>query len=156
VPERHGKADMIAVRGCMFPDDRCYDARKNVWLKSEDSNVVLLGATSFGVALASEFLAFIPKPIGTLVEADRAVGLLELAKTIVSVRTPIAGEIVAFNQAAVVDPSIINADPYEDGWLVKLKVDNWGGAKRSLVSGSAIAPAFEEAMRLENFEGREE
>jgi glycine cleavage system H protein len=145
---------MIVVRGCEFPEDCYYRVDHNVWLKSEESGVVTLGATSYGVALAYEFLAFIPKPIGTLVEADRSVGLLELAKTLISVRTPIAGEIAASNQAAVADPSIINADPYGNGWLVKLKVKNWESAKGALVSGAAVAPAFEEAMRLDNFEER--
>jgi glycine cleavage system H protein len=145
---------MILVRGCEFPDDRYYDARRNVWLKSESSGVVALGATSYAVALATEFLAFIPKPVGTAIELDRAVGLLELAKTIISVRTPIAGEIVESNDAVIAKPSLINREPYSAGWLVKLKIANWDGAARGLLSGAAVAPAFEEAMRLENFEGR--
>ena len=141
----------MIIRGCDFPEDRCYHPEHNVWLKSEAPDVVLLGATSFGVALAVEFVAYIPKPVGTEVEAGRAVGLLELVKTIVSVRTPVKGTILEHNAAAVADPGIISADPYGAGWLVRLKVDG-PAVLESLVSGDAIGPAFEEAMRLENFE----
>lgn len=143
----------MIVRGCDFPEDRYYHVEHNVWVKLEEAGVALLGATAFGVALAVEFVAFIPKPAGIRAEAGRAVGLLELSKTIVSVRTPVSGLILAHNEAAVEDPAIITASPYDAGWLVRLKVDDWESAVRLLVTGSAIAPAFEEAMRLDNFDG---
>lgn len=144
---------MITVRGCRFPPDLFYHAGHNIWLRYEAPETVTLGVTSFAVALAVDFLAFIPKPVGTEVEPDRAVGLLELGKTITSVRTPIAGKITASNDAAVANPFAINKDPYDAGWLVRLKIENWEIARVTLVAGAAIAPAFEEAMRLENFEG---
>src|SRR5262245_52311779 len=143
----------MMVRGCDFPEDRCYHPDYNVWARREPGGEVLIGATSFGVALAVDFIAFMPKPPGTTVDAGRAVGLLELAKTIVSVRTPVKGTIIGANEAAVADPAIIRDDPYGAGWLIRLKADDWGAAQGSLVSGAAIVAAFEEAMNLENFEG---
>jgi len=143
----------MIVRGCNFPEDRYYHADLNVWLKQESPGVLLLGATSFGVALAAEFVAFLPKPAGTQVEAGRAVGLLELSKTMVSVRSPVNATILAHNAAAVADPSLISTDPYHGGWLLRLGVGDWQSAQ--LVSGAAIVAAFEQAMDLENFTGRE-
>jgi glycine cleavage system H protein len=143
----------MIVRGCDFPEDRCYHPDYNVWAKQEPGGDVVIGATSFGVALAVDFIAFLPKPLGTTVEAGRAVGLLELAKTIVSVRTPVKGTILAVNEGAVADPGIIRDDPYRAGWLIRLKAEDWESAQHSLVAGAAIAPAFEEAMDLDNFEG---
>ena len=145
---------MITVRGCMFPPDLFYHTGHNVWLRYEAPDTVTLGATSFGVALAVEFLAFIPKPVGTEVGSDRAVGLLELAKTITSVRTPVAGTVVAVNEAAEARPRLINKDPYGGGWLVRLRVADWQNALSGrLVTGEQVGVAFEEAMRLENFPG---
>ncbi|OGA01329.1 MAG: hypothetical protein A3H35_12120 [Betaproteobacteria bacterium RIFCSPLOWO2_02_FULL_62_17] len=143
----------MIVRGCDFPEDRYYHADINVWLKEEAPGVLLLGATSFGVALAVEFVAFLPKPSGTQVEAGRAVGLLELSKTMVSVRSPVKATILAHNAAAVADPALISTDPYQGGWLLRLGVDEWKSA--DLVSGAAIPAAFEQAMDLENFTGRQ-
>ena len=77
---------MLTVRGCTFPTDRFYDAQCNVWLKPDGRGNVVLGATAFGVALAGEFIEFVPKPAGTRVDAGRAVGLL-VHQTIVWVKS---------------------------------------------------------------------
>ena len=144
---------MIVVRGCEFPEDRHYHADYNVWVQRGANCTVTLGATSFGVALAIEFFAFTPKVAGTRLDAGRAVGLLELSKTVVSVRTPIAGTIVGVNAAAVAKPSIISGDPYGAGWLVRLATEADFETNTQLLTGAALIPAFEEAMALEHFEG---
>lgn len=144
----------MILRGCEFPEDRYYHAEMNVWVKQEGEGVIKLGATSFGVALAVEFFAFVPKALGVKVEAGKAVGLLELAKTMVSVRSPVAGEIIGRNELAIADTALIARDPYRDGWLVRLKVASF--QDEGLVRGPGIAPAFIQAMDLENFKGREQ
>jgi glycine cleavage system H protein len=143
----------MRVRGCDFPEDRYYHADFNVWIKEETPGVLLLGATSFGVAQAVEFVAFLPKADGTRIDAGRAAGLLELSKAMVSVRSPVAGTIIGANQHAVADPSLISSDPYNSGWLIRLAAPDWNPA--GLVFGPAISPAFNEAMDLENFTGRD-
>jgi glycine cleavage system H protein len=143
---------MIVVRGCAFPDELSYHVGHNVWLR-EERGIVTLGATSYGVALASEFVSFRPKPEGTTVAANGSVGLIELWKTLVSVRSPIAGTIVQGNAAAAADPAVINREPYGAGWLVRLNVADWPTVSAPLVTGAAIGPAFEAAMALDKFEG---
>jgi glycine cleavage system H protein len=145
---------MIVVRGCEFPQDRYYHAEYNVWVQRTDARVVTLGATSYGAALAIEFFAFMPKPLNMELEAGRAVALLELSKTVVSVRTPVAGTVVAINEQAKARPALIGADPYGAGWLVRLASDADLTALGDLVQGDALARAFEAEMALENFEGR--
>ena len=144
---------MIVVRGCEFPQDRHYHADYNVWVQRSGRGVVTLGATSFGAALAVEFFAFTPKVVGATIEAGKAVGLLELSKTVVSVRSPVNGRIIEVNAAAVAKPSIISADPYGAGWLVRLATDADPDANARLLSGAALVPAFEAEMALEKFEG---
>lgn len=146
---------MIVVRGCAFPQDRYYHAGYNVWVQRSGEHVVTLGATSYGVALAIEFFAFTPKATGSKIEAGRAVGVLELSKTVVSVRSPVAGTLVEVNDAAVAKPSIIGHDPYGAGWLVRLRLTSATdlGAQTQLRQGEDIIAAFESEMTLENFEG---
>jgi glycine cleavage system H protein len=144
---------MLTVRGCPFPADRYYDAKCNVWLMPDADGHVLLGATAFGVALAGEFIEFVPKAPGTRVDAGRAVGLLEIAKSLISVRTPVAATVIAGNAAAVKDPMLINRQPYGAGWLLQLQIEGWNTAARNLLYGPALVPAFEAAMTLENFSG---
>ena len=144
---------MIVVRGCGFPQDRHYHADYNVWVQRSGQGTVTLGATAYGAALAVEFFAFMPKAVGTSIEAGKAVGLLELSKTVVSVRSPVNGRIVEVNGAAVAKPSIISDDPYGAGWLVRLSSRVELETGDGLLSGAAVAPAFEQEMMLENFAG---
>ena len=144
---------MITLRGCTFPLDRYYHADYNVWVQPGANGVVTLDATSYGVALAVEFFAFTPKAIGTKIEAGRAVGVLELSKTVVSVRTPVAGTVLEVNTAAVAKPAIISADPYGAGWLVRLAARWDESIIQGLLSEDTLAPAFEAEMALENFHG---
>lgn len=144
---------MTTIRGCDFPDDRYYHPQHNVWVQSGADDVVVLGATAYGVALAGEFVAFIPKPVGMRIEAGRAAGLLEIAKSVTSFRTPLAGEIAAFNAAAVEDPDVIARDPYGDGWLIQLRAAGWQTAAHGLLRGSAIVAPFEVEMARDNFTG---
>lgn len=145
---------MIVLRGCAFPSDRHYHAEYNVWVQRTGKDVVTIGATSFGAALAIEFFAFTPKAPGTQIEAGRAVGLLELSKTVVSVRSPVAGTITDVNEAARARPGIISADPYGVGWLVRLATPARLTDEMQLLTGDAVIAPFEAAMALENFEGR--
>ena len=144
---------MITERGCGFPIDRYYHADYNVWVQPGAPGVVTLGATSYGVALAVEFFAFTPKALGTKVEIGRAVGVLELSKTVVSVRTPVSGTLLEVNTAAVAKPATIGADPYGAGWLVRLAAKWDEAVSHRLLSGDDLAPAFEAEMALENFQG---
>lgn len=143
----------MIIRGCEFPEDRHYHPDFNVWVREESPGIVLLGATSFGVALAVEFVAFLPKATGTEIDIGRAAGLLELSKAMVSVRSPVKGVILGANGAAVADPSVISGDPYHAGWLIRLKAPEWHRAE--LVCGAAILSAFEQAMDLDSFTGKE-
>lgn len=144
---------MIMLRGCAFPQDRYYRADYNVWVQRIAADVVTLGATSYGAALAIEFFAFTPKALGSNIEAGRAVGVLELSKTVVSVRSPVAGTLLEVNDAAVAKPSLIGADPYGAGWLVRLATAADLAADPRLLQGAAMIAAFEAEMTLENFEG---
>lgn len=143
----------ITVRGCDFPDDRHYHADYNVWVQASGEGTVTLGATAYGAALAIEFFAFTPKAVGTAIEAGRAVGVLELSKTVVSVRSPVAGTVKEINAAAVARPALISEDPYGAGWLVRLATNAPLADNLHLVTGEAVIVPFEAEMALENFAG---
>lgn len=144
---------MIVVRGCAFPEDRYYHADYNVWVQESGDDTVTLGATAYGAALAIEFFAFTPKAVGTAVEAGRAVGVLELSKTVVSVRSPVAGRVKEVNAAAVARPALISEDPYGAGWLVRLATNAPLADNPQLLAGEALIAPFEAEMALEQFEG---
>ena len=54
--------------------------------------------------------------------ADEVFGTIEAVKTVSDLFMPVAGEVVEFNETVEDDPSLVNDDPYGEGWLIKVKV----------------------------------
>jgi glycine cleavage system H protein len=148
---------MAIVRGFAFPDELYYLVEANTWGRIESDGMVTVGVTSYASVTYGEFLAFVPKRIGTDVEWNRGAGVLEMNKTIGSIRTPVAGVIVGSNDKAEQRPALINRDPYQSGWLVKIRPARLEQDIKKLVTGADIGPAFDRLMYLDDVEeGRDE
>ncbi len=142
---------MADVRGCAFPDDLRYDTDLNVWFRdldgSQDGGLLEAGLTAFGLAIVGELYMFNPRPVGRDIEAGRAFALIEVAKTVLSVRTPFACQIAEINEPLTESPTRINRQPFES-WLVRLKVPNLSDAHALLLQGSAVVTRAVELMEL--------
>ncbi len=104
------------------PSDRRY-TDTHEWHKS-DGKTVTLGITRFAIdELTDITYVQLPKP-GAAVQAGGAIGEIESVKATSELYSGICGKVVEVNQAVVNDPSIINQDPYEKGWLVKIEPAN--------------------------------
>ena len=88
---------MADIRGCEFPDDLMYDNELNVWFRDSGGGQLEAGLTAFGLALVGDLYMFNPRPLGREIEATKAFALVEVAKTILSVRTPFACVIAEIN-----------------------------------------------------------
>jgi glycine cleavage system H protein len=133
----------MQVRGYEFPDDLHYLVAYDMWARFEDDGLVRVGATALGVALAGEIVAFLPKPVGESVEQGRAVGAIELFKTIISAKAPLSGVLVEVNDAVGRTPALLNRDPYGAGWLARIRPANWAADSAMLAHGTAVAEAME-------------
>jgi glycine cleavage system H protein len=143
---------MALVRGCNFPDGLLYDVRHHAWYKSEDAGLVRAGMTAVAVALAREVLVFTPKRAGRDFEKGQSFATIESAKWVGAVRAGFAGVVVAVNEALIERPRIVNGDCYGQGWMVLVRplAEDW---RAGLVTGPAIAPAYEAWMDGESFPG---
>ena len=143
---------MTTVRGCRFPDDLLYDVPRHVWYAEAGDGLVRAGITPVGVGLAREVLIFTPKRAGRHFEKHRAIATVESAKWVGSVRAAFAGRVEAVNAPLVARAAAVNADCYGAGWMLLLRPDaaDWAA---DLVTGSAIAPAYEDWMEGAGFEG---
>jgi glycine cleavage system H protein len=139
---------MAIVRGFDFPDDLHYLLEHDAWVRLDADGIATTGITSLGAHISGEFIEFMAKPSGTSVDRERALGMLEMSKVIRSARTPISGVIVEANQRVRTAPTLINSDPYGQGWLVRVKPASWDADARLLVTGSAIPAAVERYMAL--------
>lgn len=72
-------------------------------------------------------IVFIELPeVGSQIEAGEPCGELESTKSVSDLVAPVTGTVVAVNEAAVDEPSVINADPYGEGWLITVEVASEG------------------------------
>ena len=144
---------MGAVRGCDIPEDLYYNIENNVWARPESDGTITIGMTSYACSLAGNIVSYTPKKAGKEVKQDKSCATVESGKWVGPVKAPVAGEVVAINEAVAATPGMINEDPYGDGWLVKLKPVDWEGQSGTLVTGAAALEALEKKMDSDGFGG---
>ncbi|WP_169080099.1 glycine cleavage system protein GcvH [Microcella alkalica] len=102
------------------PADLQYTA-EHEWVRLE-GDVATVGITQYAAdALGDVVYVDLPK-VGASVSSGSIVGEVESTKSVGELYAPLDGEVVEANQAVVDAPETINADPYGDGWLVKVRV----------------------------------
>ena len=146
---------MPVVRGCNMPDELLYDVDNHIWFQELDDGSVKIGMTTVATAMAGKLVAFTPKRVGRSVRAGKSCGTLESGKWVGPARSAAGGEVLAVNDDMVANPSIANDDPYNAGWLVVLKPEDWGSVVSTLLTGDAITAPYEAKMDSEGFAGCE-
>lgn len=106
------------------PTDRKY-SESHEWFKIDD-DIVTIGVTQHAVNELTDITFAEMKPPATTIGAGDAVGEIESVKATSDVYCVVAGEIVEVNPVLSDDPSVINGDPYDKGWLVKVKTGDTG------------------------------
>ncbi len=104
-----------------FPCDRCY-ATNHMWASQISGNRWRFGLTAYAVRLLQDiyFLEWeVDPPVQIALRAQ--IGSIESKKAESDLYSPVAGSLVAINEATLQDPSLINADTYGDGWLVEIE-----------------------------------
>jgi glycine cleavage system H protein len=139
------------VRNCNIPDDLYYLVEKHVWL-SYDGELVTLGMTDVAQFLAKTFLSVTAKKPGKLIKRGRSVATVESSKWVGPVPSPVQGEMVEVNEAVVADPTLINSDPYGEGWVARLRPDDWDADSVDLVTGAEGIAAYEQFLEAEGID----
>ena len=87
-----------------------------------DGDAATLGITWYAQDSLGELVFFDPPKVGATVTKDQPYAEVESVKAVSDVIAPVSGEITEVNEALSADPEKINADPYGDGWLVKVRL----------------------------------
>ena len=111
---------------CEFPEGILYDLDNFVWLKRSDDDqyVVTLGVTPILISLAGKLTKIKLKEIGTIIEKSKSVGSIESLRYFGMVRCPVKGKIIEVNNRITDNPKTVNDFPYNEGWFVKIKIQN--------------------------------
>jgi glycine cleavage system H protein len=107
-----------------YPDELKYHPEHD-WARIEGDEAAF-GITDFAQDQLGEVVFFDPPEVGASVAAGQAYAEVESVKAVSDVVAPLSGEIVAVNDALGDTPEKINADPYGDGWLVRVKLTDPG------------------------------
>jgi glycine cleavage system H protein len=113
-----------------YPPDLKYTV-EHEWVKAAQGAddpasgqvVVRVGITGYAQEALGD-IVFVSLPeAGTTVEAGDSLGEVESTKSVSDVYAPLSGEVVARNDELASTPELINSDPYGNGWLVEIRVD---------------------------------
>lgn len=106
------------------PSDRTY-SETHEWLKV-DGDILTIGLTTYAVDQLTDVTFAEMQPVGTEIAAGDSIGEVESVKTSSDVYSPAGGEIIEVNGEVESSPEILNSDPFEAGWLVKIRISDQG------------------------------
>ena len=89
-----------------------------------DGDVATIGITDFAQKELGDIVYVEVETLDKTLERDEIFGTVEAVKTVSDLFLPLSGEIIEFNDSLESDPEKVNADPYGDGWMVKVKISD--------------------------------
>jgi glycine cleavage system H protein len=109
--------------------------------------------TAMAAAMAGQLVAFTAKKAGRAVQAGKSCATVESGKWVGPAKIAFDAEVVEVNEALVANPKLANADPYGEGWMVKVRPGDVAAATGGLVRGTDVAAPYEAKMTADNFAG---
>jgi glycine cleavage system H protein len=103
--------------------ENLYYTKSDEWLKAED-DIGTIGITDYAQDQLGDIVYLEKIEKGKKLKQDETLTTIESVKAVSDVNTPIAGEVSEVNEKLLDDTSIINKDPYGEGWIVKMKIEN--------------------------------
>ena len=127
-----------------FPDNLKYTS-EHEWVRLEDGHIAYVGITDFAQSELDELVYIEVETVGETLEKDEPFGTVEAVKTTSELFMPVSGKILEFNPALDEsegdDPTLVNNDPYGEGWIIKMKISD-----PSELEGLMDAEAYEKLV----------
>ena len=105
-----------------FPDNLRY-TKDHEWLRLE-GNVATVGITDFAQRELGDIVYVEIETVGKTLMAEAVFGTVEAVKTVSDLYLPVSGTIKEINPALSGSPEVVNSDPYGEGWMIKMTVNN--------------------------------
>ncbi|MEJ2213535.1 MAG: glycine cleavage system protein GcvH [Gammaproteobacteria bacterium] len=94
------------------------------WVKDEGDDTVTIGITDHAQELLGD-LVFVELPeIGDVIETGGEAGVVESVKAASDIYSPVSGEVIEINEDLVDSPELVNEQPYDNGWIYKMKLND--------------------------------
>ena len=105
-----------------FPDGLRYTEEHEYLTSTDESGVYRVGITDYAQGELGDVVYVELPTVGESFEKRATFGTIEAVKAVSDLYCPVAGEVVAVNEALDEDPSFVNSDPYGAGWMIQLRV----------------------------------
>ncbi|MBL7744937.1 MAG: glycine cleavage system protein GcvH [Chitinophagaceae bacterium] len=122
-----------------FPENLRY-TKDHEWI-SINGNTATIGITDFAQRELGDIVYVEVETIGKALEAGAVFGTVEAVKTVSDLFLPVSGTITELNPALANSPELVNTDPYGDGWMIKMTVDNTADVNALLDAAAYAAVA---------------
>lgn len=107
-----------------IPEGLKYTTEHEYLRQSDDPDVFHVGITDYAQGeLGDVVYVELPEP-GDVFAPMETFGTIEAVKAVSDLYSPLAGEVVEVNEALEADPALVNTDPYGEGWMIRLRVDD--------------------------------
>ena len=93
------------------------------WVRME-GDVAVIGITDFAQGELGDIVYVEVETVDESLEKDAVFGTVEAVKTVSDLFLPMSGEIIEFNESLEDEPEKVNSDPYGEGWMIKVRVDD--------------------------------
>ena len=105
-----------------FPENLKY-TKDHEWIRVEGT-IAVIGITEFAQGELGDIVYVEIETVGEIVEKEEVFGSIEAVKTVSDLFMPIAGKVLEKNNAIDTHPEVVNKDPYNEGWLIKIEMTN--------------------------------
>ncbi|MBP9986366.1 MAG: glycine cleavage system protein GcvH [Bacteroidales bacterium] len=101
------------------PDELLY-TKDHEWARIE-GDMAVVGITDFAQSELGDIVFLDVTSVGEMLAKGEKFGDIEAVKTVAEAYMPVSGEVVEFNEALESAPELVNASPYDEGWIIKIK-----------------------------------
>lgn len=117
-----------------YPENLKY-TKDHEWVRV-DGDTAVIGVTDFAQGELGDIVFVEVETEGETLGQGDVFGTIEAVKTVSDLFLPVAGEVLEFNTALEDTPELVNSDPYEEGWIVKIKMANPADAEELLTAAA--------------------
>jgi len=136
---------LVSVDGYEVREELYYH-KEHFWLRVENG-LVRIGATDFGQKSLRE-VVFLELPFeGDQVSQDEPCGMIESIKAVVDIISPVSGTVTEVNGTLADTPTLVNEEPYDDGWFVLITPSNLDDELNNLMNFEAAVEWYKEVIK---------
>jgi glycine cleavage system H protein len=106
-----------------FPSELKY-TKDHEWVRLEDGNIAVVGITEFAQGELGDIVFIEVETLDEELDVEEVFGTIEAVKTVSDLFLPASGTIIEFNELLNDEPEKVNEDPYGDGWIVKIELND--------------------------------